>query len=107
MWYVDSKHVTDSTTQFEAMVTRLGCNDGTTGKIFPPHIEYNEAEIVVTFEVEQHDGFHDCPSNDVVSYKANLSEPLNGRRLVDGGCRDGNAAPMGDCVQPTRWAPGQ
>jgi hypothetical protein len=45
--------VTSSSVSFMAEVTRITCNTGTTGKVFPPSVTYSEFEIIVTFMRER------------------------------------------------------
>jgi hypothetical protein len=80
--------ITPSTVSFLAAVTRITCNTGVTGRVFPPAITYTEVQIVVTFEVDATHTF-DCPGNRRVLYRVKLSEPIGSRRLFDGSCLQG------------------
>jgi len=84
---------------FTAMVSRLGCAGGETGEVFDPSIETNDYEVVVTFTVAAlpREGVYTCPSNIPVPYVVNLGEPLGARTIVDGACRDGEAASTSFC----------
>lgn len=70
---------------FTVLVTRLGCNGGVTGDVYPPTVSISDAEIVVTFTVEHSPGGR-CPTNDQVPYVVDAGQPIGDRRLVDGAC---------------------
>ena len=75
------------TSEFTVLVTRLGCNSGTTGQVQEPEVDFSEDEVTLTFVVEPDEpSSADCRGNDQVEYEVALSEPLGDRRLVDGQC---------------------
>lgn len=76
-----------SSTMFTALVSRVDCNSGVTGHVLAPEIHLSESRVVVTFSVAPSPpGGGRCQSNDQVPYQVQLSEPLEGRPLVDGRC---------------------
>lgn len=78
---------------FTAMVTRLGCNGGVTGRVLRPGVIASDTEIVITFTVEAAGpGDHTCPGNDPVPYEVDLGRALEDRDLIDGSCQPGRAA---------------
>ena len=84
-----------STTGFTAQVQRLDCNSGVTGKVLEQTVDYEDARVVVTFEVEpaNNGGNADCQGTDKVPTLVVLDEPLGDRLLVDGSCLpDGEAS---------------
>ena len=104
----DRTSVTDSSTRFVALVTRLECNSGVTGEVLPPAVRVTGTEVVVTFTVEPRGaGAADCQGNDQVAYDVLLDAPLGARALVDGQCLPGaEAATTSYCRQRgTRWEP--
>jgi hypothetical protein len=74
-----------TSTRFRATVSRLSCNSGVTGEVFPPEIVYGKFAIIVTFTVGPNTGF-DCPLNQPVLFDVLLKEPIGTRNLVDGSC---------------------
>lgn len=74
----------------QAEVTRIGCNSGVTGTVLPPTVDYQESQVVVTFQVDPADATGaDCQGNAAEPYDVPLSEPLDDRPLVDGACLPG------------------
>ena len=89
----------DDASSFTALVMRLACNDGVTGEVFAPVLEFGDDEVVVTFTVKATSpGAHTCPLNDEVPYLVDLGQPIGNRRLVDGACRSSEAATTAFCV---------
>lgn len=78
-------------TEFTALVTRLGCNSGVTGQVMGPGVVITGSRVVVSFTVPPSPGGL-CPGNDSVSVKVRLAEPLGGRALVDGQCTNTRAS---------------
>jgi hypothetical protein len=93
-WYLAKKETLNgSSTSFTAVVSRFGCNDGSTGDVLPPEIEMTESEVVVTFMVSpKQTGAATCPGNSYVRFRVHLPEPLGDRSLVDGECRGEHGA---------------
>lgn len=82
-----------SSTSFTALVTRLGCSDGRTGKVLPPVVDARDDQVIVTFVVETlKAGRYECPGNDQVPYTVKLKQPLGDRPLVDGVCTPDSGA---------------
>ena len=105
-WFLQqSQRLTVSSRSFTAMVTRLACNGGETGKVLPPTVRYRADQIVVTFRVEpQAAGIHTCQGNRPVGYPVRLDRPIGSEQLVDGACLGiGEAARTTGCFEPTRW----
>lgn len=85
--------IESSTTTFAVLVSRLGCNNGTTGRVQTPEIVSNESEVVITFTVAaKGPGAANCQGNQEVAYKIDLGEPLLERALIDGQCLPGGEA---------------
>lgn len=83
----------DSSTSFTALVTRLNCNGGRTGRVMKPDIRLTDTQVIVTFRVQPDDPeAADCPTNNTVPVEVVLPEPLKGRKLKDGQCLPGEAA---------------
>lgn len=100
--------IESSSTTFTALVSRLGCNDGITGRVHTPEIVSNESEVVVTFTVAaKGPGAANCQGNQEVAYEVDLGEPLLGRALIDGQCLPaGEAVTTSFCVpDSTRYEP--
>jgi hypothetical protein len=74
-------------TTFTVQVSRLGCNSGVTGEVVGEGTHTGPDEVVLDVRVEHDADGGDCPSNAPVPYEVTLSEPLDGRPLVDGACR--------------------
>lgn len=104
VWDLDPASLpTESSTAVTALVTRLGCNGGRTGKVLEPVVSADGEQVVVTFSVEPVPG-GDCPGNDSVPYVVELGGPLGDRELVDGACLSGDAASTSHCSDgAVRW----
>jgi hypothetical protein len=109
VWRVDDADPPDeAATSFTALVTRLGCSNGETGRVLEPAVDVDGERIKVTFAVEPlPPGSYDCPGNDEVPYVVELAEPVGSREIVDGACLAGEAATTSFCTEqdPTRWRP--
>ena len=92
-----------------ALVRRVGCAGGTTGKVLRPGIVVTDAEIVVTFNVAPISGAQTCPGNDAVHYVLDFGLAIGKRRLIDGSCRAAGAAKSTSSCQDggVRWVPSQ
>ncbi|HET7690497.1 MAG TPA: hypothetical protein VFK41_08970 [Nocardioidaceae bacterium] len=105
----EGQDLTSSSTEFTAVVSRLACNGGVTGEVFPPQIRMTGHEVVVTFSVApKRPGAATCQGNDWVPYKVTLDEPLGDRALSDGACQanSGGAATTSFCLPSgTRFEP--
>jgi hypothetical protein len=108
VWGIDmARPPTKGSKSFTALVIRMGCSNGKTGKVFDPTVSAEEDQIVVTFTVKPlpPDGYK-CPGNDQVPHLVKLDEPVGDRKLVDGACLAGEAASTSYCVDgPVRWPP--
>jgi hypothetical protein len=112
VWVTDLTAVPQPTaSSFTAMASRLGCNDGATGRILPPEVTVTATEVVVRFTAEGlGQGAHRCPGGDWVPYVVDVGEPIGDRALVDGACRGGGQAPgtaycAEDAGRGVRWRP--
>lgn len=97
-----------SSTTFTALVSRLGCNSGVTGKVLAPEIQMSKSAVVVTFSVAPgKPGGANCQGNNEVAYEVDLGEPLLDRKLVDGQCLPGGEAVTTSFCVPdaTRYKP--
>jgi hypothetical protein len=94
VWNADATRAPIATaSSFTALVERLGCANGETGKVLPPAVTEGDDEVVVTFTVEPiGSGPALCPGNKPVPYTVTLSKALGKRRIVDGSCLAGAAA---------------
>jgi hypothetical protein len=89
---------------FAALVQRVACNSGVTGRVLVPVITIHEEEIVVTFLVETDLDGGECPSNDAVPYEVDVGEPIGGRTLVDGACVAPDVGTTAPCREgEIRW----
>jgi hypothetical protein len=106
VWDVDAAGPpAPSATAMTALVTRLGCSGGETGKVLEPVVVADAEQVVVTFSVEPlPNDAYPCPGNDSVPYVVELGEPLGNRELVDGACLSGEAASTSFCADgAVRW----
>lgn len=94
VWDIDAHDpLPPSTQRFTALVSRLECANGVTGRVLAPHIELTDTQVIVTFSVENNrEGDATCPSNNWVKYDVDLGEPLGNRDLIDGTCQAGGEA---------------
>jgi hypothetical protein len=92
---------------FTALVSRLGCNSGTTGEVLRPGVVVTETEVVVRFTVSPiGNGPNLCPANDYVPYEVEVGQPIGDRSLVDGACEvDPEAAGTACLDGRVRWRP--
>lgn len=100
------QNLSAGSTEFTALVSRLGCNSGVTGRVLGPGVILTTTSVTVTFTVPHTDGGR-CPSNDRVPIKVRLSDPLGHRALVDGQCLDtAGAARTAFCTanHGVRWS---
>jgi hypothetical protein len=107
IWNIESaESITPEATSLAALVERLGCANGETGRVLEPVIAAGDDELVITFFVEAFPaGDYNCPGNDRVPYLIELGEPVGQRRIVDGGCRHSDAAGTSHCDAEVRWEP--
>ena len=85
-------------------VTRVDCANGVTGKVLDPIMEYNEAQIVITQQVESlPSGIYNCLENDFVPAQIELAEKIGDRELVDGECLYGDNSHTIFCETSVRW----
>ncbi len=100
------QRLNNSSSTFIAIVTRLDCNGGVTGKVAKPVVQFAKSQIIVTFHVTpKNDGIANCESNELVPYKVELDEPLKGRTLKDGQCLSGGPAVGTTLCGSSRWSP--
>lgn len=100
--------IESSSTTFTALVSRLGCNNGITGRVQTPEIVSTESEVVITFTVAAKGlGAANCLGNQEVAYEVDLGEPLLERALIDGQCLPGGEAVTTSFCVPdsTRYEP--
>jgi hypothetical protein len=112
VWVIrDPQPVSTDSTQFTADVVGLDCNEGVTGRVLPPTIREDAAQITVTFTVVAPiPGAHTCPGNKAVPTVVTLTGPIGQRKLVDGACDPGGAAVStafckDEYANPVRWSP--
>jgi hypothetical protein len=89
-----------------ALVTRLGCAGGETGRVLSPVVREEGEQVVVTFAVEALAEGRDytCLGNKPVTQTFALDRPLGSRRLVDGACLSGEALATAPCAGGAqRW----
>jgi hypothetical protein len=105
VWELDREKLPSATsTKFVALVSRLGCNNGVTGKAVKPVVKMSKSQIVVTFQVTPgKPKAANCPGNNSVPYEVKLGEPIAGRQLIDGRCLPGGEAEPTSLCEPSRW----
>lgn len=105
VWELDrGQDLDDASTSFTALVSRLGCNSGTTGRVVDPVVEITKSQITVTFQVTPGEPeAANCPSNDLVPFQVELGEAIAGRKLMDGRCLPGGAAEKTSLCGLSRW----
>jgi hypothetical protein len=101
-WAVDTERPPQPTDKkVLALVSRVECANGRTGRVLAPVVMEDDKRVVVTFTVER-TPIEDasCPGNKGVRRTFSLEEPLGDRTLYDGYC----LRPKGhtDCVSPSR-----
>ena len=70
-----------------ALVSRMECANGITGRVLAPVIREDDKRVVITFRVERNpDGDASCPGNNLVQRTVELDAPLGDRLLYDGTC---------------------
>lgn len=104
-WTVrDPGAVSEESTTLELDVVRLGCASGVTGRVLDPDVSYHHDRIVIRIDVAPSGHTDaDCRGNDAVPITVELTEPVGGRRLVDGACLDGDAVNTSFCESDVRW----
>jgi hypothetical protein len=87
-WWVDAEALPlpPETTVIHGFLQERECASGGSpeGRIVGPRVEYGPEAIVVTFRVRSVGG-GTCPSNPLFPVTIELTEPLGGRALLDGG----------------------
>jgi hypothetical protein len=87
-WLGPSSQPGGDSTSFTAQVLEQSCASGqsSAGRVLEPRIEYGPTQIVVTFWVTPAPGdSQTCQGNPPSPYTVQLSEPAQGRALLDGG----------------------
>jgi hypothetical protein len=96
VWTTDPHAPPSSTAStFTALVFRLECNDGVTGRVLRPGVAFDETQVVVTFTVARKANPAEastCQGNGAVPVQVDLGQQLGTRDLVDGSCAPGNEA---------------
>ena len=70
-----------------ALVSRVECANGRTGRVLAPAVTEDDERVIVTFTVERTpDGDATCPGNRPVRQSFELEQPLGDRMLYDGSC---------------------
>lgn len=103
-WEVDSQRPpSPSDTTVRALVSRVGCANGLTGRVLTPGVSEQKRRVVITFTVERRpDGDASCPGNNLVPRTVELKEPLGDRPLFDGSC-EGPAQESTGCKPRQVW----
>jgi hypothetical protein len=92
-------HLNATTSAFDVLVTRTGCNGGLTGDVLPPKVERRNGQVVLTFTVEPDEpSSASYPGNDAVRYRVHLDDPLGEASLVDGYCAGEHTGDDVDCM---------
>lgn len=93
VWGIDRDEPPSSAAStFTALVRRLGCNGGATGRVLRPGVVLSDTEVVITFTVEADPDGGECPTNSPVPYEVDLGQALGDRILIDGSCQPGGPA---------------
>lgn len=104
VWEIDPRRPPQqSDRSFIALVARLGCSSGVTGKVLPPQVVESEEKTVITFTVAPKPDGGLCPANDRVAYAVTLQAPLGTRPVLDGTCDAAPARTTSACLAPQRW----
>lgn len=83
--FADGRPPSSADSTLHVLVTRSGCNDGETGRVLRPGIEFTSDTIVLTFTVEAVDpSTKECIENGPVPYEVELGQPLGDRTVVPG-----------------------
>lgn len=87
-WEVDQERPPQPTdTTVLALVSRVECANGRTGRVLTPLITEDEQRVVVTYTVERTPNKDaTCPGNRPVGQTFTLKQPLGVRTLYDGAC---------------------
>lgn len=95
---VDDADLSPQSTSIDVLVNERDCASGRAadGRITDPDITYGDGEVVVTISVVPQPGDHTCPDNPDTAYTVELSEPLGGRTLLDGGQNPPAPPTLGD-----------
>ncbi|PPK90878.1 hypothetical protein CLV92_1218 [Kineococcus xinjiangensis] len=74
-------------TSLPLLVTERDCAGGQSseGRVQEPVVEYRPDAVVITIRVDPLGGAQTCPGNPATPYLLQLSEPIGGRALLDGG----------------------
>lgn len=88
-------------TSIPVLVKEWACAGGSdaAGRIPDPQVAYRDDAVIVTFRVIPRGGPQDCPGHPPTPFTVELSEPLGGRVLLDGGV-DPPAAPDVERMPP-------
>ena len=112
VWVTDPGAPPSATTSsFTALVTRLDCSGGVTGRVLRPGVVVTDTEVVVRFTAEPlGDDFYTCQGNDWVPYLVDIGQAVGDRAVVDGACRaggeaEGTAFCNEEAAQGVRWRP--
>lgn len=100
-WEVDPERPPQKPdSEFVALVSRVECANGRTGRVLAPVIAEDDERVVVTYFVERTpDGDASCPGNNLVTQTVRLENPVGDRPLFDGSC----PPPMAECEPRQRW----
>jgi hypothetical protein len=105
MWEVDpARPPGKDARSISALVTRLSCSGGKTGRVLSPVIREDATRVVVTYTVEPlPKGAYTCQGNTPTPHTFTLQRPLAGRPLLDGECLTKRSASFGGCLREQRW----
>lgn len=76
-----------NTTRIPVLVQEDSCASGrdATGRVLAPWVHYGKRKVTVTYFIRPLDGAQTCQGVPATKAELVLEEPLNGRRLRDGG----------------------
>ncbi len=86
------EQLTADTSEFTAIVSRVGCSSGVQGEPQTPEIEFTDSEIQITFTIAPRIDGGTCEGTLGVPVDIDLGEPIGDRSLVDGECHPGSTA---------------
>lgn len=89
IWHLrdDGQSVDDDDAHLDLMLQEMACASGRTppDEGIHPEVIYGEQYIVIIIRIEPVEGFANCIGNPRTPYTLHLDEPVDDRKLIDGG----------------------
>lgn len=104
-WDVDLKSPpTQDGRRVTALVMRMSCSSGKTGRVLEPLVVEEDTRVVVTYTVEPlPPGAYNCLGNEPTVHTFTLQRQLGTRPLIDGTCLAAKNRPTVFCQRSQRW----